>query len=442
MNELIHNIKADEGALGIAQDLELLIRDGRLASGERLPAVRDLAQEIGVCPATVAAAYRRLRERGLVHARGRAGTRVAPRSRMPGPELEAPATLGLVDLATGNPDPNFLPPFGPELADLDPAIRLYGEAPIDPLLEQRARRAFEKEGLPAGEFAVIGGALDAIERLLRDSLLPGDAVAVEDPGFSGVIELVRGLGLVPEPVAMDSEGPTLEGLERALARGARAFVVTPRAHNPTGAVVSSERAKLLRRRLADFSDLLLIEDDHAGPVSGVPLATLCGSTRRWAFVRSTSKWLGPDMRLALVLGDEGTIRRLEAGQLLGIRWVSLVLQSLAERLWKRRSNQALFKQAAKSYAERRKVMREALAKRGIEVDAASGLNLWVPVREELNVVLALRERGWAVCPGESFRIHSAPGIRISIAALDAADAEDFAEDLAQALNPARKRTRA
>lgn len=64
-------------AVEIADDVEAQIRAGKLAAGEPLPAVRTLAQQLGISPNTVAAAYARLREAGLLVTDGRRGTRVA-----------------------------------------------------------------------------------------------------------------------------------------------------------------------------------------------------------------------------------------------------------------------------------------------------------------------------------------------------------------------------
>src|SRR5918997_307292 len=102
----------------IAAAVEEAIRVGRLAPGEQLPTIRALATELGVSPMTVAAAYRALRGRGLLTAAGRRGTRVAER-----PPLPVRASFfvppGARDLASGNPDPELLPPLGVGLAGVD-----------------------------------------------------------------------------------------------------------------------------------------------------------------------------------------------------------------------------------------------------------------------------------------------------------------------------------
>src|SRR5262249_40531859 len=147
---------------GIAARIESAVASGELAPGDRLPAVRDLASGLGVSPATVASAYRTLRERGLVGANGRRGTVVATR-----PPLRVrgsrPLPAGVRALASGNPDPALLPLLGPALAALDPAPKLYGGPGQLPALVERAKADFRRDGI-AGDVTVVGGALDGIER--------------------------------------------------------------------------------------------------------------------------------------------------------------------------------------------------------------------------------------------------------------------------------------
>jgi DNA-binding transcriptional MocR family regulator len=421
-------------ASDIAGRFEGDIRAGRLRPGDALPPVRTLADRLAVSPGTVAAAYRTLRLRGLVGGQGRRGTRVTARPPLAVRPLDV-APAGLRDLATGNPDPALLPTLPPLRLAPPP---LYGAGAHVPELLRLAREALAEDGIAADHLAVMGGALDAIERVLQAHLRAGDRVAVEDPGYPGVLDLVAALGLVAEPVALDEHGMRPDALERAVRAGARACVLTPRAQNPTGAAFDERRARALRDVLARHRDVLVIEDDHAGPVAGAPAFTTCDAGRgRRAVVRSVSKWLGPDLRLAVVAGDEETIARVHGRQALGAGWVSHVLQRLVAQVWSDRAAAKRLASAAATYERRRQALRDALATRGITAHGRSGLNVWIPVREEAAVVTHLAGSGWAVRAGERYRLKSAPAIRVTTSTLLETEAGRFAADLARLLAPAR-----
>jgi DNA-binding transcriptional MocR family regulator len=206
-------------------------------------------------------------------------------------------------------------------------------------------------------------------------------------------------------------------------------VISSRAQNPTGAAITEKRASELRRVLRQRPRALLIEIDDSAAVSGVPLVTLTAGREQWAVVRSTSKWLGPDLRLAVATGDAITIARLQRRQAVNVRWVSHLLQNLALALWSDPSSGRLFARAAEVYAERRNALIQALAAQEVEAHGRSGFNVWIPVREETATVQALAERGWAVAAGERFRLQSPPAIRVTTSALLPAEAARFAADL-------------
>jgi DNA-binding transcriptional MocR family regulator len=151
-----------------------------------------------------------------------------------------------------------------------------------------------------------------------------------------------------------------------------------------------------------------------------------------------SKSLGPDLRVALVAGDENTVARVEARQNLGIRWVSGILQQLVAALWRDRSVHKLLTRAACEYSERRATLIRALSAHGIEAHGVSGLNVWIPVREETTVAQALLQRGWAVTAGERYRINTPQAIRVTISAMSESDAARFAKDLAAIVQPGRR----
>lgn len=440
---IISNVVEQTWILGataatIASTVEEGLHAGRARPGDPLPTVRELAATLRVSPATVAAAYKLLRARGLVTGQGRQGTRLAVRPPTPAAALVPPVPPGTVDLATGGPDPALLPPLEPALRAIGTDMRLYGAPPHVRALVTFAAGEFEADGIDAQFVTVLGGALDALERILREHLRPGDRVAVEDPSFPGVIDLIGASGFAAVPFGVDDEGPLPASLAAALRQPCRAAVITPRAQNPTGAALTDRRAGELRQVLRGVPDAVLIENDYAGPIAGAPPVTLCEASRRhWAVVRSTSKFLGPDLRVALVAGDELTVSRVEGRHALGARWVSHILQRLVLALWSDPGSGRRLARAADTYAQRRRALAAALLGRGIDARSRSGLNVWVPVREEAAVVRALAERGWAVAAGERFRLQAGPAIRVTISTLTPPDAERFAADLADVLRPPR-----
>ncbi|MET7875052.1 aminotransferase class I/II-fold pyridoxal phosphate-dependent enzyme [Streptomyces cyaneofuscatus] len=427
-------------ASDIAASVERGVGSGDLAPGHVLPPMRELAARLEVNPNTVAAAYRTLRERGVIETAGRRGSRVRPRpaSTSRG-SLRIEAPPGVRDLGEGNPDPALLPELGPALAAAA-AIHaespgLYGEAPVVPECAAYARTAMDADGVPEGPVAVTSGALDAIERVLAAHLRPGDAVAVEDPGWGSVLDLVPALGLHAVPVGVDDEGPLVADVERVLRAGARALVVTDRAQNPTGASVSADRARELKAVLARHPAVLLIEDDHGHAIVDLPLHPLAGTTDHWAFVRSAAKAYGPDLRVAVLTGDAVTVDRVAGRQRLGPGWVSRLLQRAVLHLWT--SDAVDTAAVARSYGERRDALVHALAERGVAAHGRSGMNVWVPVSDETGAIARLLHAGWAVAPGARFRMGTPQAVRLTVSPLTAADIGPLADAVAAAAGPAR-----
>ncbi|MFD7339747.1 aminotransferase class I/II-fold pyridoxal phosphate-dependent enzyme [Streptomyces violascens] len=424
----------------IAESVERAVGSGGLEPGQLLPPLRELATELGVNPNTVAAAYRLLRDRGVIETAGRRGSRVRPRPASTARDLiRVDVPEGVRNIADGNPDPNLLPPLGEALAAAArsnaerPGRYMYGQEPVDADLARLARAGFDQGGVPDGPVGVLSGSLDAIERVLTSHLRPGDAVAIEDPGWGALLDLVPALGLRPEPMALDDEGPLPAGLERALAAGAKAVVITCRAQNPTGAAVSAARSRALRKVLSGHPGVLLIEDDHGHGMVDLPLHPVAPVTEHWAFVRSVAKAYGPDLRLALLTGDAVTLDRVRGRQRLGPGWVSRLLQRAVVELWT--SGAVDPAKVARSYRERREGLLRALRERGVEAHGRSGFVVWVPVPDETGAVSRLLHAGWAVAPGARFRLASAPGVRLTVSSLDLDEIGPLADAIASAIGP-------
>lgn len=430
------------GAESIATSVEQAISQGSLTPGDTLPPIRDVAGQLGVNPNTVAAAYRILRDRGAVETAGRRGTRVRDRPAItPRSALGLDVPEGARDLSTGNPDPALLPIAVARLRTRPGPPVLYGQLPMSDELVHHARAALTADGVPAHHLAVTSGALDGIERALTAHLRPGDRVAVEDPGWANLLDLLAALRLNAEPVRVDDDGPLVADLARALSRGVRAVVITTRAQNPTGAAVSADRATALGNLLAARSDdVLLVEDDHCAGIAGAPLHTLAGSTEHWVLVRSASKAYGPDLRLAIVAGDRRTVERVQGRLRLGPGWVSHLLQDLAVTLWSDKEATRLIRKAERRYADTRRRLCAALANRGVLAYGRSGLNVWIPVPDETVAITRLLNTGWAAAPGSRFRIATPPGMRITIADLSVGEIEPLADSIAEAVHVTGRRS--
>lgn len=432
----------DEISGATAADIAASVRElrdrGVLRAGSALPPVRELAARLGVNRNTAVSAYRQLAQAGLVVSRGRGGTIVAGHEPV-AQEGYAPDTV-LRDVGTGNPDPSLIPDPSPVLATVTGRPVLYGEPVIDPALDEWAR-AWVASDLPADDFriTVTSGAVDAVERLLAQALMRDDAVALEDPCFLASIHTVRLGGYRAVPVPVDDSGMTVDGLRAALDAGVRAIICTPRAQNPTGASLSPARAAALRALLADHPYVLIIEDDHFSMLSTRPYESLIGpGHRRFALLRSVSKFLGPDMCLAIAATDPETAERLALRLSPGTTWVSHLLQRLALGMLSSERIRQAIRDAGAHYAARNTVFAERLTAAGIPARHVDGMNLWVELPIPARTASErLMRRGWLVRTGDGFSLSSpdepSHRLRLTVHDLDDADAAQLVADLAAAV---------
>lgn len=425
------------GASDIADDIERGVTSGQLRPDAALPSVRDLAGQLGVSPATVASAYRRLQTRGVLTTAERRGTRVSHRPSVSSP-LAVPIPAGIRDLASGNPDPRLLPDLTGPLRAIDPPKRLYGEPANLDALVALARERLAADGIDATRLAVTSGAMDGLERVLDAHVRPGDRIAVEDPCWTGVLDLLRTQGLHPEAVTIDDEGPLPERLDAVLATGVRAVILTPRAHNPSGAAISRQRASELNAVLDNHPQTFVVADDHAGEIAGTPLPQLLEGRAHWSYLRSVSKTLGPDLRVAILAGDQTTVARVEGRQRHDMRWVSHILQHTVAHLWADRDTLRLLDHARTVYASRRQALVDALRGHDVTATGVSGLNVWVSVPQEAVALRELWGAGWAVAAGEPYRLKTAPALRVTTATLEPTEAEALAEVLTASLTPSSR----
>ena len=428
---------------GIAAALGRLIASGRLAPGERLPTVREFAAELGVSPATISHAWQALTSVGLIESRGRSGTFVLDASPRWLParsqSLAGHHQQARIDLSRGTPDPLLLPALGPALARVSRSAVTpsYQDLPVIPELLTVLGQSWP---FPAEAITVVDGALDAIARSLDQVTRFGDRVIVEDPGFPPFFDLLEQMGVERLPVAVDEHGIVPSSFAAALALSPSAVVLQPRAHNPTGASMTSDRAGELARLLLGSkrcAKTVVIEDDHSGEISIAPDVSL----GRWLpervlHVRSYSKSHGPDLRIAALGGPAALIDRIVARRMLGPGWTSRMLQTILYELLTDAVSVAQISEARRIYFARQKALSDALGGFGLDVARGDGINTWLPVADERDAIVQLAASGIRVAGGTPFFAaeRAESFIRVTVGALTE-DVEPVARALAAAARP-------
>ncbi|BEV46769.1 aminotransferase class I/II-fold pyridoxal phosphate-dependent enzyme [Afipia carboxidovorans] len=410
-------------AIQIMSSLEAAIRRGTFAAGEALPPIRALADKLGVNRNTVASAYRQLSDAGLIEGRGRQGSRVAA----PGMGATKPPPF-IYDMGAGNPDPQLLPDVFGALQRCQWRHRDYDDAPDEPALLEYATQQFRQDSIPIGDIWISNGTFDAIAVVLRATVPKGSPIAVEDPCFMTTLGLLRELGYQPVPIAVDDEGAIPQSLDQALKSGVKAAILTPRAQNPYGGSWSTARQKELAAVIARYKDVLIIEDDHFSALSQFKPATLVSDDRpNWVVIRSVSKYVGADMRLAFVNSSKELGPKVIGLSAFTYRWVSSILQKTLHATISAADYEATIRKASELYKKRRETFVQTLAKFGIESHGADGINVWIPVEHEQFTAQRLMEAGWIVRTGSIFRLNSPPGIRLTTSTITKSQSVEFAK---------------
>ena len=422
----------DRSPKGIAAAVHRLIRAGRLRTGDRLPTVRDLARELSVSPATVSEAWQVLGSVGAIQARGRAGTFVRETVEPTRPVRYlgiggAPLAEGL-NLSSGTPDPALLPPLR-EAVDRVVArstawTTSYLDEPVLPELADLLRRDWP---FAPDRLTVVDGALDALSRIVDQVVRLGDRVAMENPGFPPLIDLLERAGADIVPLDLDDEGVTPASLDRALQAGPVAVFLQPRAQNPTGISMSAARCRDLAELLTG-TRVVIVEDDHSGDIAtGEDVSLGRHLPERTVHIRSYSKSHGPDLRIAAVGGSADVIDPLVARRMLGPGWTSRLLQAVLVELLTDPTAIAAVERARSVYAVRSLAVRAGLAGQGVTSTTGEGINAWVEVADERSALITLAALGIRVSPGSPFMVDGAPSrhVRVTTGVLDEHDADQL-----------------
>lgn len=399
----------------IAVEMAALIRSGAISMGVQLPSVRDLAQALGVSPATVSAAWSELKRNKVIAGRGRNGVWVCGNKPSPRPaRFERVGNFGkfiVADLTYASPDPALLPDLSQALLQgtKTPHLNSYRREPITDALRDTAAARWP---YPAEAFMATNGGFDGVQVSLQALLMPGSAVAIESPTTARLLDILDNLGVHIIPVHCDGEGPTVDSLAAALKQKPAAFIYQPRTHAICSHSVSSSRMQALAAVL-EKTETLIVEDDGVGDVSSQPSISLgLLYPARTIHIVSYSKSLGPDLRLAVLSSSREIVEQIQAYRNFGPSWTSRVLQDAAAWMLNDPGCMATLAHAKAVYANRRNALIAALCYRGISVQGADGLSVWIAVPSEQFALVTLAVRGFAVFPGARFSILPSSHIRV------------------------------
>lgn len=337
--------------------------------------------------------------------------------------LTLTARPDVVSLAGGLPDPEFIPRERirkeAELALTDPVSVQYGETTgLRRLRDVLAAREGAKIGRPLGaaDVVVTHGSQQALSLLAQVLLDPGDVVIVEEPAYTGALQVFRAAEADVRSVALDADGMDTAALQGMLEDGLRPAVVhtVSNFHNPRGVVLTPGRREHLAA-LADRYGFWVIEDDPYGELffDGPPPAPVAALSDRVIRLSSASKILAPALRVGWLHGDRRVCEAVEllkqgadlcgsslthqiaAGMLSDEPWLDLHLETLRARYGSRA--RALADGVTSTFGDRVRVS-----------SAAGGMFCWTEFTDaDLDTAALLQtavDHGVAFVPGSAFGV--------------------------------------
>ncbi|NRP28583.1 putative HTH-type transcriptional regulator YjiR [Marinobacterium sp. xm-d-420] len=430
------------------------IVEQRWRLGERLPSIRTLCQEQGLSKATVQHALQRLEAQGLLEARPKAGYFVAlqpdgvkkPLSRS---RIEAPRPVNVSDLLLDIMRRSAAFDLLPDLhsGDLPPGIvalnrsigrslrrqkgedyQYYDEPAGNLLLREQLSLHVSRRGwvVSPDQLCITSGCQHALFLALMASCERGDVVAVESPGFYGVLQLLEQLDLRVVEVPTSAEtGMDIGALEEVLERWkVKACIVSPAFATPGGALMPLESKQRLLA-LAERHNLAVIEDDiYADTALGVapdPLKAL-DSYNRVILCSSFSKCLSRDLRLGWVSGARWHDRIQHLKLVTQLASSRSLQQGVAEFIADGGFAAHLRRQRHELRANRDRLIAELHAWPG-EVRVSTprgGLAVWVELPQDVDTLAAYPrglEQEVVITPGPLFSVSGqfANCLRISLA---------------------------
>ncbi|MCP2166057.1 DNA-binding transcriptional regulator, MocR family, contains an aminotransferase domain [Goodfellowiella coeruleoviolacea] len=411
---------ARQGSADLAAGIRMLVLDGRLPPGTRLPAERELTEALGVSRTMVTAALEQLRADGLVASRRGAGSWVAlPRGTGSRGGDTPMVGHGMIDLARAAPF--AMPGVAAAIEAATPRVagelaeHGYYEYGI-PELRQRIADRYVARGLPttADQILVTNGAQHAFALALQLLVSPGDRVLVESPTYCNILDSIRAAHAIPVPVALTEDGWDLDGVEAALRQAAPRlayFIVD--FHNPTGLRLDAEgrqrlTAALTRTRTLAMVDETYVEIDLEGdPLDGPPpVASFAEDVVITIGSASKAYWGG--LRLGWLRAPREMVNRLvsvrPAIDLGSPVFEQVVLAQLLA------DSDRLLPPRRRELARLRDVLAEELRATLPEWSfrlPSGGLNLWchLPAPVSTRIAVSAQNHGLRLAPGSRFSAH-------------------------------------
>lgn len=374
--------------------------------------------------------------------------------------LALTARPDVLSLAGGLPAPELLPTA--EIADAaatvlrDPAAAQYaatsGRGDLRAVLAEREGERLGRAVHP-DEVVVTHGSQQALSLLAQVLLDPGDTVIVEEPAYTGALQVFHAAEARVVPVPLDDDGMDTEALERLLAAGERPVLVHTVAtfHNPRGVVLSAARRRHLAA-LADRYGFRVVEDDPYGELwfGQAPPAPVASWSDRVVRLSSASKTLAPALRVGWLHGDRrlcAAVELLKQGaDLCGSSLTQAIAAALlADGPWYAGHLDRL----RGTYGARATALSTALAAEFGDAVVSSavrgGMFTWVRFAGELDTAELLpvaAEHGVAFVPGTAFAVSGDHGraARLCFATAGEADLAEAARRLGRAVRALQHRT--
>jgi DNA-binding transcriptional MocR family regulator len=329
--------------LALADRIRLLVLDGRIPLDTRLPAERELANQLAVSRTTVTAAYSELRDAGYLNSlRGSGSVARLPHATSRNLQDGAPGMLDLTK-ATLPAIPAVAEAAVHAAQELPSYLGLSGFDPVGlSVLREAIADRYTARGLPtdADEIMVTVGAQHAIALVSRVLLSRGDRALVESPSYPHAMEALRDAGarLVGVNVSSD-HGWDENGLEQVMQRTSPTLAyLMPDHHNPTGLAMSEELREKTVALAATAGTTLVIDEtmaeltiDPGTPHSPFAVHGVDGS--RPILIGSLGKSVWGGLRIGWIRAERPLLQRLVRGRNSGDLGTPILEQLIAADLF-------------------------------------------------------------------------------------------------------------